>query len=117
MGGGGLKFSNNYLHGLFRARMPPGNVAMLLTTYTMWAAQHCLILSLTPLQHADDYFCCVDIYRDVLNSSSFRFSNGCLNRFCNGFAPLTYNRSGLLAQYFLPEFMHGQLNVTNSDEF
>ena len=30
--------------------------------------------------------------------------------------PLTYNRSGLLDQYFLPEVMRGQLNVTNTDE-
>ena len=30
---------------------------------------------------------------------------------------LTYNRTGLLDQYFLPEVMRGQLNVTNTDEF
>ena len=31
--------------------------------------------------------------------------------------PLTYNRTGQLAQYFLPEVMRGQLNVTNADEY
>ena len=33
--------------------------------------------------------------------------------------PLTYNRAGLLDQYFLPdhEVMRGQLNVTNTDEY
>ena len=32
------------------------------------------------------------------------------------FGSLAYNRSGLLDQYFLPEVMRGQLNVTNTDE-
>ena len=34
-----------------------------------------------------------------------------------GCQSLTYNRSGLLDQHFLPEVMRGQLNVTNTDEF
>ena len=31
--------------------------------------------------------------------------------------PLTNNRTGLLDEYFLPEVMCGQLNVTNTDEY
>ena len=31
--------------------------------------------------------------------------------------PLTYNRTGQLGQYFLPEVVRGQLNVTNADEY
>ena len=30
---------------------------------------------------------------------------------------LTYNWSGLLDQYFLPEVMRGQLNIMNTDEY
>ena len=33
------------------------------------------------------------------------------------FKPLTYDRTGLLGQYFLAEVMRGLLNVTNTDEF
>ena len=32
------------------------------------------------------------------------------------FGSLTYNRTELLDQYFLPEVMRGQLNITNTDE-
>ena len=37
--------------------------------------------------------------------------------YVNVFDTLTCNRTGLLDQYFLPEVVRGQLNVTNTDEF